>query len=461
MRVLATFLAALIALAVFLAGGPASALEVRNPDADVIAAEFVSALRDCTAGRRLEIGVLGFPRAFTGLSDADRVAARRLVEALLARQDGVVLKPIADLDKLMAGRANAGGHDPADIAAIFEAARDVAALVHFEGRRTSAGEFALTLVGTTRSGDCLAAAGLSPLRLGLDAGAAVVDLRKLIDAELAAAIRDNAALADIAVEPFRPDGATPYSACNEAVTGAVVEALSRLSADPDLALRGRRVAVRPLPPGTPAPAGAARVSGSFGSDGGGLWLTATLAGPGGEILAAISRAHVAGIACDPRPLDYLESIRIGAPDDPKRLTVTAERAVVPVGGFLKFRIATGSDPLSLHCWALASDRTGFIFLPVPGKEEAARVPAGAIRYFPEDFGYGPIVAGEASDNIFGCFAATMPLSPAASTAWNARYGPAGRARDGALDEEEIAELIAVMRREPGITESYGALKIVP
>lgn len=458
-RLAAGFLALLIAA--FAAVPDARAAEIVSPEPDAAARTFVVSLKRCAAGSgRLAIGVLGFPRSFTGLSDAERVEVRRLVEALLARQPGIVLKPVADLDKLLAGRLNAGGHDAADIAAIFEKARDVTALVHFEGRR-SAGEFALTLVATTRSGDCLAAGGLAPLRLALDAGPRLADLRKLVETEFARAVKNDPGVAEVVVETFRPDGATPYSRCNEAVTGLVLDELSRLNADPDLALRQRRLTIRRAVPGTaPAPE-AAVLSGSFGSDAAGVWVTADLAMADGRVLAKTYRTHVTGLDCEPRALDFLEGLRADAIADPTRLEVTAERPTVAVGGFLAFRIRLGPDPATLYCWALAADRTAFVVLPAPGAEAGARMKAGASAIFPDDFGFPPIVASEPSENVFGCFAARTALSPAATAAWAAKYGPVGRAADGALDESEIDTLLATMRSEPGIVESYGAVRIVP
>ena len=455
------FLAALaIALVLAFAAVPAGAVEILDPDPDALTAAFVKSLKRCAAGGRLTVGVLGFPRSFTGLSDDERVATRRIVEALIARQPGVLLKPVADLDKLIAGRMNAGGHDPADIAAIFDKARDVTALVHFEGRR-SASEFALTLVGATRAGAGPAAGAVEPFHLKLDAGPALVDVVKLVETEFAERIKADQAIAEIVVETFRPEGGTPYSRCNDTLTGLVVDVLARLNADPDFALRDRRIAVRVARPGEPAAAGAAILSGSFGSDAAGLWLSASLATVDGRALARVHRAHITGLACDARPLGFLENIAAGALADTGRLEVSAARGLVPVGDFLSFRIRGGDEARTLYCWALASDRTAFVFLPTPGREAESRLAAGATRDFPEDFDFGPIVAAEPSENLFGCFAAAGPLSAEASGAWSSKYGPVGRAKDGALDEAEIDELLALMRREPGIVEAYGAVRIVP
>ncbi|MCC2113805.1 MAG: hypothetical protein KDJ16_17340, partial [Hyphomicrobiales bacterium] len=435
-------------------------MEIVSDNRDTAGRDFIRALRNCASqsSAPVTIGVLGFDRGFTELSDSERVEMRRIVEGLVGRQRGVTLKPIADLDKLVAGRIMSGGHDAADVMGILAEARDVTAVIHFEGRRIAADRFELRLVGTTRAGDCLMAGAVKPLVLALGTGTGFHDLKKLIAEKFAGAILDQATVAAVVVRRFVPEGDTPYNRCTDAVGEAVTAALSAALSDPNLALQSRSFSIRTAAADAIVDDPTAAVlSGRFGSDRTGLWVSAELANAAdGTRLVSLERTYVTGLACEPRALSFLEAVAAAALSDPSRLSVVPVRSEVRPGEVISFKIS-GGRVQSLYCWVLAADRTGFVLLPTPGA--TARIGTNETLVFPTDFGFPPIVSEEPSENIFGCFGTAADLSEPARAAWAAKYGAVGQAAGGALDETEIWALAATMRRQSDIVEAYGKVTI--
>lgn len=447
---------------------PAQAVEI-DPDGGDIAQEFVAAARACVSladHQPLTIGILGMERSSTTLNDNARIQVRRIVEVLIGKEPNVELKPVGDLGRVLTQLEATASISSSEVVALLQQIRDVDVAVYFEATRQARDRVDLTLVGVSRSGTCLVPPTATSLSVRLDAGVKLHDLAKLFETRIAPTLRNDKTVTTLLIGVFAPAGAAPgrsYSLCSEPIRDSALGVLiDTLVNHPQTAISDRRLVVRRSAYGEAIAAQPSLrvLSGTFGRDAAGLWVSAELTNPvdGGISASFGGRRYIAGLSCPDEPIDFLSFFEAGGHNDPDRLTVATRNRWPRIGDFLNFSVRVGVDT-TVYCWVISDDETGYVLLPQKGKEHKARLRSREMRRFPDDFWGGPQTYKEAAEGLFGCFAPGADLVQSVHAAWMAKFGRVGQGENGALSGHEILALRDLMRRQNGIVEAYARVKV--
>src|SRR5262249_27896722 len=129
------------------------------------------------------------------------------------------------------------------------------------------------------------------------------------------------------------------------------------------------------------------------------------------------------LGCEGQLRPFLEHVRADARLSEPTLSLRTSKPVYAARrDALHIDIKAGSD-LWLYCWVLAKDQTGYVTLPLHGREEPPRIPGGRpLRYPGKDFGTDPILLDQPSEDLFGCFGSATPLPPELHKAWMSDAG---------------------------------------
>lgn len=451
----------------FLVGPTASAGAAEIIDGRARIAGFADAARAClrTTGNGKEllaVGVLGIDGRSTSVNDDERGEILSAIEALIASQPGIVLRPVTRLGRIATRMRRAGASDD-EIVRAMRRVQDVDVAIYFSARRKGATRVELTLSGITRDGNCLIPASAGSLEARLGAGPRKHVLKKLIEAELVPAILRDARINTIIVDAFRAgrqSSTRTYSLCSEPLAERSATALSRfLRRDATAIAKGRGFAVRRGRASSAAGEGTRVLRGSFGRDAGGLWVSAELLDPRDKsVVAGFSRQYVVDVDCPVETLGLIDFIVRGARENSRFLVVDSAEARFRVDHFIRFHVRVPQRETMLYCWAISDDGTAYVVLPNPGAD-ARRVHETGMKVYPAGFGQPEIRATEKGAGIFGCFAAHEPLSDGLHDAWMAAHFANREDARMQLAEDEILTLLNKMRAHGGMFESYAHYEI--
>lgn len=437
--------------------------------------DFVTiwARTDCLARLKIpKVAILGFPINTEGLNDRQRDFVRSKIKKSLQDQfiiQGVSVNfvPYEKVDTvLLEYKENFRGDGNISAEAVrkkFSHKLSADVLVDFTiVRRTR--QFVIFHIDATRVGEqpCEVAGGQVKVALP---SRSLRTLSSELD-RLSRALEDLE-FHEVLVEVPRIGG-SPYSDCGSLAQALIVEHLTRTlvpsagralrssDAAPPVAIRKVDAFERAAPK-----AGRLVLSGRVvrtHSGGHALSLQAELAG---NIVFTASGATMLHVACDMGVNSFLDHIREYALEDSRSISIYAEKNSFVVGrDELKVRIIVGERATRLYCWYLNPDETAFVWLPVPGQLNYADVKPPQEKTFPEDFSLPPQPVGNASRDMFGCFAPNGDVKPEVAKRWLAKHFTKGTGKQPlALDKTQIVQLLRLMRAQPGMAEAYAVIDI--
>lgn len=433
---------AAIATAWLLFGGQAVAAEQGG---DSLGA-WIAELRSCTAKSLPRIAVLGFNRTEMAVSQEEAEELRLEVESRLQQAGRLALTSAGDVTRIKAMREGTTGLTPAEAEAQIRTAFDGDAAIFFVSPDRQVGRVRFRLQAITRAADCKATS--ESIELPLGGTPRLAEVSQVLANAVKRLVETVPSVQFVDVLPFSArDG---HSICSAALTDALMVALAAEARDPSRVLNGKTLtAIRVMAPGT---AEARRVSahGTFelGRDNR-AFINLEFKGDSGAIIAPTGRIAIAidRLACDPTIRPFLDHVVASARTDRSRLDVFAP--VFARGQRLEILI-TSSRPMSLYCWVLAPDVSGYVALPVGGR--SASVKAGTLRY-PRDFGLGDILLGdEPFENLFACFGTERDLPPALDRLWR-EHASEATADAKLIESAVLTALINDFRAAPGIVEA--------
>jgi hypothetical protein len=407
---------------------------------------LIGAVRSCTGKNVPRIGVLGFNSSETAVSREEAEEIRLEVESRLQKAGGLALTSAADVIRLKAMRESTIGLPAGEAEAQIRAAFDGDAAIFFVAPDRQTGRVRFRLQAITRTADCKTTS--EPVELALSATQSLADAGQVMANAVRHLVEEAPGVRFVDVPPF--SALAGHSICSAALTDTLIVALAAEARNPGRVLSGKTLAVTKVT--TPGPAQAGRVSahGTFELDRDGRAFIslefkdendATIA-PTGRVAIAIDR-----LSCDPTIRPFLDHVAASARTDRSRLDLSAP--AFARGQRLEI-LVTPSRQMSLYCWVLAPDGSGYAALPIVGK--SASVKAGTLRY-PRDFGLEDIVLGEGSfENLFACFGTEHDLPPALDQLWR-EHAPGATADAKLIEPVALMTLMNDFRTLPGIVEA--------
>jgi hypothetical protein len=270
----------------------------------------------------------------------------------------------------------------------------------------------------------------------------------------------NPAVADVTVCPFQNAG-EEFSSCARVLTDLAVQHLVEAMRSRSNAMTNRIVSIKRAEPGR-CTATDTTAQGSLTAEGDskGWWMNLEFS-RGGVILATTgpTRVFPQELGCDARLQSFFEYIRDRAHIAETKLSLGTTKRAFARHDYLGINIKAGAD-LSLYCWILGKDRTGYLALPIPGHEDRARIANGrTLRYPGTDFDTGPIRLENRSEDLFGCFGSEQPLPRELHDSWMSLAGPARAGTPNEVNRDDILRLLEMMRAQPGIVEAYASVVV--
>jgi hypothetical protein len=341
----------------------------------------------------------------------------------------------------------------AEAEAQIRAAFDGDAAIFFVSPDRQTGRVRFRLQAITRAADCKATS--EPIELALSGTQSLADVGQVMANAVKHLVEAAPNVRFVDVLPF--SALAGHSICSAALTDALMVALDAEARDPARVLSGKTLtATRVMAPG-PAEAGRVSAHGTFELDRDNrAFISLEFKGDGGATIAPTGRVAIAvdRLACDPTIRPFLDHVAASARTNRSLLDVSAPR--FERGQLLEVLI-TPSRPMSLYCWVVAPDGSGYVALPVSGQPPSVK--AGTLHY-PHDFGLEDISVGEGLfENLFDCFGTEHDLPPALDQRWR-EHAP--RENADAKLIESIAALTTLMndfRALPGIVEATARIVV--
>jgi hypothetical protein len=442
-------LVAVVMVAWPLLGGHAAAAERGG---DPLGA-WIGELRKCTDKNPPRIVVLGFDRNETAVSQKEADDIRRDIENRLQAR-GFVVTSGADVTRLKGMRESTTGLSAAEVVAQIGKAFDADAAIFFVSPDRQSGRVRFSLQAITRAADCKATS--EPIELPLSGTQSLADVGQVMANAVRHLVEAAPNVRVVDVLPF--SALAGHSICSAALTDTLMVALAAEAGDPDRVLKGKTLTATKVTAPGPAEAGRVSAHGTFEldrdnrafislefKDGGG----ATIA-PTGRVAIAIDR-----LGCDPTIRPFLDHVAASARTDRSRLDLSAP--VFKRRDRLEVLI-TPLRPMSLYCWVVAPDGTGYAAPPVT--VDSALVKAGMLRY-PHDVGLDDIVLEEGPfENLLACFGTERDLPPALDQRWREYAPPAtGGAKPKLIDPIALTTLMNEFRALPGIVEATARIVV--
>jgi hypothetical protein len=345
-------------------------------------------------------------------------------------------------------RESTTGLPAAEAEAQIRAAFDGDAAIFFVSPDRQSGRVRFRLQAITRAADCKATS--EPIELALRGTQSLADVGQVMANAVKHLVEAAPNVRFVDVLPF--SALAGHSICSAALTDTLMVALADEARDPSRMLNGQTLtATKVMAPRSPE-AGRVTAYGTFELDRDSrAFISLEFKGDGGATIAPTGRVAIAvdRLGCDPTIRPFLDHVAASARTDRSRLALSAP--VFARGQRLEALI-TPSRPMSLYCWVLDSDGTGYAAPPVSGK--SASVKAGAVR-FPRDFGLADNLLGDDPfDNLLACFGTERDLPPALDRKWR-EYAPEATAGAKAklIDPIALTVLMNDFRALPGIVEA--------
>jgi hypothetical protein len=386
--------------------------------------------------------VAGLAREQTALSSAEADGLRLDVEAML-KAAGAGIAAARDVDRLRGLLEGVTSISGAEAEALIQTANAGDAVVFIVEPARGEGKVSFRLQAMTPDAACKVTS--PPIETTIAGGGAGA-----IDRVLSIALDDffDAApdTATLGICPVVSDAG--YSACAPALTESIAAAALAEANGPGRTLTDRVVEINRL--GQAAcvaapelPATHARLSTDAAGD---TWMELQVR-QGSRTLSAMPRTRVdlSPLGCDPAPRPLLDYVALTVNRDAATLDISAPPFAA--GQLLDVRIDLGRTA-PLYCWIIAPDETAFVLLPLG---EMTDWPTGTYSY-PTDFGLQSVVVDQPFENLFHCFAPTMPLAEEVAGRWHAAATGDG-GNPVLLDGLALAALLDEMRAQPGMVEA--------
>jgi hypothetical protein len=408
---------------------------------------WLGELRSCTGKDAPHVAVAGFDRTETAVSREEAEEIKREIETRLQKAGGVTLTAAADVSRLKAMIETTIGLPAPQAQAQIRAAFDGDAVIFFVSADRQTGRMRFRLQAITRGADCKVTS--EPIELALNGTQSLADVRQVMANAVKRLVETAPNVRFVGVLPF--SALAGHSKCSDILTDELMVTLAAEARDPTRVLSGKTLtATRVMAPG-PAEAGRVSAHGTFELDRDNrAFISLEFKGEGGAIIAPTGRVAIAvdRLSCDPTIRPFLDHVVASARTDRSRLDLSAP--VFARGQRLEVLI-TLSRPMSLYCWVVAPDGSGYAALPVAGKSAWLR--AGTLRY-PRDFELAEILLGEdAFENLFACFGTERDLPPGLDRLWREHAPGAGATEDAKLiDPITLTTLMNDFRALPGIVE---------
>jgi hypothetical protein len=414
---------------------------------------WIGDLRSCTGKILPRVAVVGFNRAETAVSREEAEEIRHEVENRLQKAGGLALTSGPDVIRLKAMRESTTGLPVAEAEAQILAAFDGDAAIFFVSPDRQTGRVRFRLQAITRKADCKATS--EPMELALSGTQSLADVGQV----MANAVKHLAEAAPntrfVDVLPF--SALAGHSICSDVMTDALMVALAAEARDPARVLSGKTLtATRVTAPGS-VEAGHVSSHGTFEFDHDNRAFTSLeFKGEGGAIIAPTGRVAIAidRLACDPTIRPFLDHVAASARTDRSRLDVSAP--VFARNQRLEVLI-TPTRPMSLYCWVVAPDGSGYVALPVSGQPPSVK--AGTLRY-PRDFGQlEDLSVGDGLfENLFDCFGTERDLPRALDQLWR-EHAPRETADAKLIEPIALTTLMNDFRAVPGIVEATARIVV--
>lgn len=413
---------------------------------------FLDAVSACADTKGLTLAVVGVEPGQTALSREQAEEVRLAIESGLQATGRVRLAAAADVVRIKALREGTTGLSGAEAEAQIRSAFAGDASVFLVAPARAGATASVRIQAITRTAACKATS--EPLVLPIRAGPGLSDIDAVLERAVKRLADATPNATTVSVCPFSADGG--HSSCAGALTDRLVIALDAEARSANRILKGGRLEVRRLGPGTACPMepGTLSARGRFSHErDGSSWMDVTFLRDG-AVVAPTGRRRIAteGLGCDPTPRPFLDHVAATARSDGGRLSVSAAATPFGRGQRLEMRIESKARQ-SLYCWVVAPDETAFVALPVRGNP-TSQVPLlpGDDRRYPRGYGLEEIVAGEPFENLFSCFGVEGGLPPELQARWLAA-APAADAGAALLQGADVLDLLERIRAVPGVTEA--------
>ena len=433
-------LVAVIMVALPLLGDHMAAEQVGDP-----LGGWIGELRSCAGKNAPRIAVLGFSPTETAVSRQEADEIRLGVETRLQKA-GLALTSAADVTRLKAMRESTTGLPAAEAEAQIRAAFDGDAAIFFVSPDRQTGRVRFRLQAIARAADCKATS--EPMELALSGTQSLADAGQVMANAVKRLVETAPNVRFVDVLPF--SALAGHSICSAALTDTLMVVLAAEARDPARVLSGKTLTTTKVM--MPGPAEASRVSahGTFELDGDNrAFISLEFKGQGGAIIAPTGRVAIAidRLACDPTIRPFLDHVAASARTDRSRLDLFAP--VFARGQRLEVLI-TPSRPMSLYCWVLDSDGSGYVVLPVSGQPPSVK--AGTLRY-PRDFGkhMDKLLGDDPFENLFACFGTEHDLPSALDQRWQ-EHAPSETADPKVIEPNALTTMMNAFRALPGIVE---------
>lgn len=434
--------AACAAFALF--GGEAAAVD--DP-----LATWIGTLRSCTGKRAPRIAVAGFERTETAVSREEAEDLRLEVEERLQKA-GLALTSAADVTRLKALRESTTRLPAADAEAQIHAAFDGDAVIFFVAPNRQTGHVRFRLQAITGAADCKATS--EQLELALTGTSGLADVGQVMANAVRRLVEAAPRVRFVDILPF--SARAGHSICSDALTDALAVAFAAEAQSPARLLNGTVLSAARVTAPAPPEAGRVSAHGTFELDSDNRpFISLEFTGDGGATLAPTGRVAVAieRLGCDPTIRPFLDHVEASARTDRTRLDLSAP--VFARGQRLEV-VINPARAMSLYCWVVAPDGSGYAALPADGRPAAVK--ASRLRY-PRDFGLEDILLGdEAFQNLFACFGLERELPSRLDQLWR-EHAPGAAAEAKLIDPAALALMLSDFRALPGIVEATARIVV--
>jgi len=429
-------------------------------------ATWLDGVAGCTASRIVTLAIIGVEPAQTIVSQEQAEEARLAIESRLQATGRVRLSAAADVTRVKALGEGTSALSAQEAEAQIRAAFDGGAAVFFVApdRVGDPDRLSFRLQAITRRADCKATSERVSVELRRSPQVADIDqaLRRAVEAFGAG--EGGRQASSVAICPASaPSGG--HSSCGAAIADRLALALGAEAANPNRILTDRPLAVLRGDPATCAPGGrgeegfTAHVS--FDRDRAGRsWMSAEFRRRSdGAVFAPTGRTGIAveSLGCDPTMRPFLDHVAATARTNREILDLQPLATPFARGQRLDVRIEA-SARMQLYCWVLDGDESGFVALPVRGKEQKAAIGPRTTRRYPANFDLADIVLNGPFDNLFGCFGLERGLPEPLSSRWMAT-APSADADATLLRGPQILDLLDRIREVPGVVEATARLVV--
>lgn len=299
---------------------------------------FLDAVSACADTKGLTLAVVGVEPGQTALSREQAEEVRLAIESGLQATGRVRLAAAADVVRIKALREGTTGLSGAEAEAQIRSAFAGDASVFLVAPARAGATVSVRIQAITRTAACKATS--EPLVLPIRAGPGLSDIDAVLERAVKRLADATPNATTVSVCPFSADGG--HSSCAGALTDRLVIALDAEARSANRILKGGRLEVRRLGPGTACPMepGTLSARGRFSHErDGSSWMDVTFLRDG-AVVAPTGRRRIAteGLGCDPTPRPFLDHVAATARSDGGRLSVSAAATPFGRGQRLEMRI---------------------------------------------------------------------------------------------------------------------------